>query len=262
MTAFLRLNGITVPVQDEKASESNEEIGSSGRALDGAFVTSRRAVKRRWEFSTSLITTKEASAFRNLVNGRGYVFSFDSSLYSSKGTAASGGTVSAVQKKFGANSAQVPAAGALVFAGLAFDPTTAPWSVSFWFWNGTVWAHYVETSDGTQYVNGVAVGGNTFTTTAANQLTLTNPSGAAARYFDDVWITQGAWPSTWPAMIYGYGAAVPQAPTLVADGLAIENNLESVLVRGEAGQSTFRQGVNAGAWTANLQALSFTLQEI
>ncbi len=74
--AFLRLNGITVPVRSPKLNF--EEIGDGQvRAFSGELLTDRRALKRRWEFETTPLDEAVAKAIEGIIQGLGHVFHYD-----------------------------------------------------------------------------------------------------------------------------------------------------------------------------------------
>jgi hypothetical protein len=86
----LTLNGITIPVAFEKAGLSNEEVGSKERSDSGMLMNHRKADKDVGEFETTWRSSKEITALRGMVLGRGDRWTFDGStvdeaLYSSKG---------------------------------------------------------------------------------------------------------------------------------------------------------------------------------
>lgn len=265
MTDFLRLNGIPLSVRDDNASGSTEEIGDTKRAIDATLLTDRRALKRSWALELLAQDAATAEKVRSLIWGEGHVWSFNTSLYSSKGRAVSVGAgvaLSAVQSKFGGSSLVLPNTKVFTASGLGWDPNAAPWTASFWWWNGTVWQHVVESSAGRRYENGVDVGVNTITTTSTDTLEFTNTFGVTG-YVDDLWVVPFAWPATWPAFITAYAAAVGASPWLVADGLFVKANASGgVVVKGSVDGEKLVQAHLDGSWQSNLTALSVKLVEV
>lgn len=264
MTDFLRCNGIPIPVLDESATDSPEEIGDRRRAIDGSMLLERRAVKSAWEFETALQDPATALAMRDLLLGRGHVWTFESSLYGSRGVPiASGGSAVATYAKFGTKSLEVAPSTNAVISGLDWNPATAPWSAAFWITTGSGWYHIVESSAGRRYQNGVDVGTNLYVTTGTNTINLRNVSGVLGLWFDDVWLAPYLFPTTWPAALYAYGSAVGLAPRLNVDGLMIDHNRAggSVCVA-EVASVRPRQGYSGGSFSADLRSIRATLHEV
>lgn len=262
--AFLRLNGITIPCRLGSPAPELEVVGETSRAIDASLVTERRAVKGVWGFETTAQAPATALAIRDLLAGRAHSWSFDSHLYSSKGTPVTGSVglaVSAVEKKYGAKSLSVPASGYAEATGMGWDFATLPWSASFWWWDGAAWKHVVETSANKKYLDGVDVGARTFVTTATNTLRITNPD-ASVRYCDDLWVCFWVWPATWPAAVCALGSAVAAAGLLKADGDLIENNGRVVTVQPEALAMRVSPGTVSGTRYSNLHTVAGRLVEV
>lgn len=84
---FLAINGWTISVSAQSGAESPEVIGDSARAFDGTLTSQIRAHKRAWKLKTIPLIQEDAFALRDLLLGKGHVWSYDSTLYSSKGLA-------------------------------------------------------------------------------------------------------------------------------------------------------------------------------
>lgn len=261
MTDFLRINGIPLAVLDGSAGLSVEEIGGLERAVDGTAITNRRAVKGSWGFTLAHSAAATALAWRDLLLGRGHRWAFDSHLYSSKGlgpSSSSGATISATQSKFGGSSLKIVDTGSYVAAAL---PSGSPWTVLLWRYVAG-WKHYAVTSAGTKYEDGVAgVYTTTWLSVSSGSVTLANAEGAD-RYYDDLVVLPCIVPATWPASVFGYGAAFSPLAKLYADGLAIEAGALTKTVRGSVGRASMVQATSAGAWASNLHVLDFTLTEV
>lgn len=230
MTAFLRVNGITVPVADGAAAFGQTEFDAMSRAVDLTPLWSRRGTKRFWKFSTRWKTTAEALAFRDLLTGNGVqALSFETnSLYTKKGLApasASGGfTVSSSNPKYGTYRAAATAGSTATWAVLS---SSSAWSVLLWHTSdgGSTWTHYVVRSDGAKWVAGVRndAASTTFVGISSGVLTLGNGS---ANGFDDVVVLPFLVPTDWPAQVVAFGFAFGgnYPRSLTADGLFIEQN--------------------------------------
>lgn len=272
--AFLRINGIEVPVANDSAEFSPEIIGENGRAPDASLWLQRTAVKRAYGFATPPRPATEALAFMGLILGEGHVWPFSAALglYSSRGSliTSSGATVarSTLGGKFGADSCYLDNADTIRTG--VFYPTAAgrpeP-TISFWFSDDATatWSHRVYRPGASQwYSNGAATSapsGIAATYSGTYGWQIANTSGAA-RYFDDLWICPYDWPATWPALVYAYNLAVGLAPRLKIDGEAVAANLVTVDALGEVSRASLAQGRYGASFQTNLHAVEFGLREV
>jgi len=74
--SFLELNGLTIPVM-EGGSDRVINIGQRERAFDGTYLSTRRARKRRWSYTTKPLVEMDAKAVEGVVAGLGHSFGFD-----------------------------------------------------------------------------------------------------------------------------------------------------------------------------------------
>lgn len=88
--AFLRLNGVTIPVSDKRGSSKIQERSMRTRSHAGDYRTDVITENRKYEFSTTPLTEMEALAFEGLINGDGDILTFDDTTASSKNLDASG----------------------------------------------------------------------------------------------------------------------------------------------------------------------------
>lgn len=245
-----------------------EDIGEVMRAEDGTIVRDRVDSKRSWAFNLVLQNPTVANAWVDMILGRkSQVWSFDSSLYSSKGVAATlsgGGSPGQVATPFISGGSCSVTASSTVVVNDAFNYSASPtgWTAAFWWFNGTVWQHIVEDSTNAKYVNGVLVGARTFCTPGASSLTITNPD-AATRNIDDLCVSTFWWGgATWPPSIFSYAKSLGPFPRLSVEGLLIENNFRRLNVIGEITGVDLAQGYLAGVWTANLSRVKVKLSEV
>lgn len=262
MADFLTLNGIPVPVLDGSAHVSVDELGEASRAVDGSLLIGRRNLKTKLDFDVVHQDAATALAFRDLILGRGNVWSFDSSLYSAKGvpvTMVGSYTLYTMFKKYGTGSLQVQIGTSADFAD-GPDYTAQPWSISWWDSGGGAWDHYVENSANQQYKNGSLTGARTYCTPSSTKVRWTNPY-AGTRWVDDVWLAPYLFPSTWPAKIQALGAAVGSAARVRAAGLALNANAGPLTMKGSIRGLNVLQGTLAGVYAANLHVVSATLEE-
>ena len=88
--AFLRLNGVTVPVTADNMSKDIIERSNRVRSASGKYITATVFEKRRFQGTTTPLTEMEALAFEGLINGDGDILTFDDTTASTKGLDASG----------------------------------------------------------------------------------------------------------------------------------------------------------------------------
>jgi len=82
--AFLKLNGVEIPIEVNSGSESLDTAGASARSVAGGHYQDVRYTKRRWTFISSFLTEKEALAYGGLIRGEGQLFTMDDTTYSTK----------------------------------------------------------------------------------------------------------------------------------------------------------------------------------
>lgn len=83
--AFLRLNGVTIPVSHKRGSSTIQERSMRTRSHAGDYRTDVITENRKYEFSTPPLTEMEALAFEGLINGDGDILTFDDTIATSKG---------------------------------------------------------------------------------------------------------------------------------------------------------------------------------
>jgi hypothetical protein len=271
MTAFLRINGITASVADGSAKRGRKPIGEVGEAVSGAGYKDVRTYKGRWSGALVLAAAADALAWERLLCGDHDTWSFEGTagVYSAKGVPlVLGGSValSSAQYRFGSWSVAIPSTKTVeIDYGTQppwWDPSVSPWTVGWWQREGSTWFHYLECSDGTRYRNGASSGHTAFWTSSSPKLSYMQSSGGTY-YLDDLVVLPFVVPVTWPAEMYAFAAALPDAPRLRADGLLIDNNRAggATVFGGVDGEAPLVQAHIGGALVANAQQLGFQLAE-
>lgn len=267
----LVLNGLTCPVKTESLTRARDEFGATRRAIDGTLLVNRRATKRRLGFTLTLRSNQEAHAWEALVRGEAHVLSFEASLYTSKGAAPTAGFTATRQTgtgKYGTGFVRIPNATTLVYAGLVGlggAGTALGWTISLWRLETATWKHYVVTSDGRKWVDGVrndaAVTSGFLAVNSAGTVTLTGITGATD--FDDVVVWPVSLPSSWPPLLYATGRAFPEAPKLEVYGDVFPGSSAAnpILMKGQVGEVQPRGAVVGGARDALAAEIPITLQE-
>lgn len=266
MPGFLNVNGFAVPVAlDSLKRPAAEELGTRERMLDGSLYSHRSAKKRRLECELPPMTEAEAlEAYEGLLRGDGHVWSFDASLYSSKGLGPNAGYAASQSGSGGKYSGKLTlnaTNGTIAFPA----QLGARWTVMVWRHEGGAWRHYVIRSDGAKWVNGVRndIASTSWLSMAGGAVTLTNTAGAAQDY-DDLVALPFLVAQTWPAIVAASSRPFPPLPRLEVYGDALLGSSASapVTMMGEVGEATYVPARIGGAFDRTIQRLSVTLREV
>jgi len=96
--AFLVVNGYTIPVASVKRSD--RLVGGKGHAFDGTPQTQDRGRKQVFECTTPPLIEQTRQAIMGIIRGDGFVFPWDSDLYSHKGIGPATGLDQATQHDY------------------------------------------------------------------------------------------------------------------------------------------------------------------
>lgn len=195
---YLAIDGWEIPVKIDSPKESLNFVGETTPAFDGSPLTTRRAEKKTISFKAygATVTQKNGHALQGLIAGRGHIFKFNTSLYSSKGLPATltagGGAVYGDGKFVASNSADK----AIQITAGASESMTIPanilnqedqtWSIYFLFKpselqisggkTGYLWECYIDANNyyrllvaetGKAYAE-IKSGGTTYTASSAS----------------------------------------------------------------------------------------------
>jgi hypothetical protein len=268
---WLGLNGIDLSAIASARAQPDEprrDIGIKAPADDGSLVWSRVKRKRDFSFTSILVLGTEAAAWAGLVSGDGEHWSFDASLYGSKGLGPTG-TLNAVQiagtPKFGAGVLRVNATtGTITYAAAIADPSGGvnKWTVMVWRFEGGVWHHYIVTSAGHKWLDGVRADGTSTTWLTVNgtsgNVVISNATGAAQDYDDLVCLPYEIL-DTWGPTFGTAVAAFSELPYLTATGLLV-TDASSRRMCGDCSMKVQR-AAKAGAVQKDMRVLAVTLQE-
>lgn len=240
----LKLNGIeldTIIAAGDQLKPTVRDVGVTGEAVDGSAYLTRSARKLDLAFKTVPMALADARAWMDFITGEGEVWSFDASLYGSKGTGPFSVVGTAVQSagsaKYGAGKLSMGASSAIAWAGAGrsvFGVTSA-WTVAFWRNAGT-WTHYVINSSGQKWVDGVRndAASTTFAGMSSGDFTLSNSIGTVL--FDDLVVVPFVMPTDWPPQIYAAAAAFSPLPRLALTGdFILEQSTRLVLGAAKGG---------------------------
>jgi hypothetical protein len=223
----LDLSAIAATVSDPKADR--RDVGIQAPANDGSMRATR--INRKHDLSVVSIplSGSDAFAWENLLVGEGHHFAFDASLYSSKGlgpSSSSGATQVAGTPKYGAGVLRLAATtGTITYPAAANSSGGTPsWTVMVWRFETAVWHHYVVTSAGHKWFDGVRADGTstTWLSVGSGNVTIANTGGASQDY-DDLVVLPVAVLDAWPPLFFALGAAFSDLPYLtVAGSLVLE----------------------------------------
>jgi hypothetical protein len=266
MTQLLRVSGIAVPVLVGSASHKPMSIGDVERAEDGSLLISRRIIKETYKLQVAHRVPADGIAWKRLFIGEGQKWDFDTSLYGSKGlgpSAATASVQSAAAAKFGAGCCrQTATTGTISYAALLAGGTK--WTVMFWrSVGGAAFDHYVVTSSGHKWLNGVRADGTstTFLTVTTATGTVKLDAAGSTTDLDDLVIFPFEVPDTWPPDVFAYGAAFSKLAKLDVDGDLVEANVGTKTVRGEVTGVSVVPGTLNGTFYQAIRVVEVELSE-
>lgn len=263
--AFLSVNkinvgGIIASSEDPKGARRN--VGGEAQGSDGSTRITRQTRKRDLKLGTIPLSASDALAWESLFIGEGEVWSFDGTLYSSKGLGPSANTgctatVSGTMK-FGIGKLNVPATtGTITFSSPAvniYQSSDVNWTVEVWRStdSGATWTNYIVRGTGAtqsaKWVDGVRNDAATTTwmsMSSGGALTIANVSGSAVQY-DDLTVLPYWVLDTWPPQLGVSTTAWPPLPYLDIRGTAITEQ-PARRVFGEVDETVLRTAGAAGS---------------
>jgi hypothetical protein len=266
MAKILRVSGIAVPVLVGGASHRPNSIGEVERAEDGTILISRRIIKETYKIQVVHQSPADGIAWKKLFTGEGQKWDFDTSVYGSKGlgpSAATASVQSGAAAKFGTGCCrQTATTGTISYAALPAGGTK--WTVMFWrSVGGAAFDHYVVTSSGHKWLNGVRADGTstTFLTVTTATGTVKLDAAGSTTDLDDLVILPFEVPDLWPPDIFAYGAAFSKLAKLDVDGDLIDANVGTKSVAGEVTGVSVVPGTLNGTFYPSLRVVEVELQE-
>jgi len=265
---WLKLNGVDLGPIAAVASEpkgERREIGDVSPALDGTMRVTRQTRKRDMSIETIPLTGSDAFAWESLVTGEGERWSFDASLYGSKGlgpVSGSGYSLVAGSAKFGSGKLRLAASTGMITYGnaaLHSSGETLGSTIMVWRLESGTWHHYIVRSDGAKWFDGArndALVTDWLVVAGAN-IALVNTAGAAQDY-DDLVALPFKILDQWAEIFGTATTAFSSLPYLDATGLLVPE----ISVRRVTGTATEKVLVAtaAGAVQHDMRKLSIELQ--
>ena len=241
--AFLRINGVTVPVLTSGASREDEQVGEEDeRTQAGGLVSEFLTDKGGWPFAVKHTDRSTAMKYRKLIRGEGDFWPFTSSygLYSSRGrpVVSAGGLVLEGAGSNGYGAAKIAAGGS--DGTLPMSVTSGTWTIGgFVNTLGFMFTqHHVMRSDGEYFINGVAQGSwiTTWFEWGGDGVSFKlKAHGSDNHFWHQVFAVPFAIPNAWASEIYlntTYGGWGP-LPHVVASGDFVDDGIGATrVVRG------------------------------
>ena len=199
---FLAASGIEIPVAVDTLTEEVREVGATVQAFSGALVRSRIATKRDLEFEIPLTNNTLAGQYERWLRGEGEMWTFVN-LYGSKGTGPESGYSGTIQASSGiGGSANLTVASGTHAYRIA--PAGSSWTFAVWYSTAASpsYTHYVVSSNGNKWVDGVSNNGASTTWASVSNGILTLSSGTDWRY-DNLFAFPATVDATWPPIFYG-----------------------------------------------------------
>lgn len=268
--SWLTVNGIELAtiIAANGAEGTRRDIGASDAAGDGTWRTTRRARKYDQKLTTIPLAKAEAHAWECLLTGQGERWSFDGAptagAFGSKGLAYSNATLASIvtgTPKFGTHVLRLGATtGTVRFenAARSLAGVTTLWTVMVWRFEGADWAHYVVTSSGHKWGNGIrndALGTSWLSVTSGNVF-LNNTAGAAQDY-DDLVILPFEILDDWGATFGTATAAFSALPNLTCAGdLVPEASTRTMVCDGDVSDEVVKTAAGGK------HVLDFTLRAV
>lgn len=228
----LSINGINAGAflaVSQEPKGGRRDIGNEGQGSDGSMRITRQTRKRDLSALSVPLSVTDANVWESLIIGEGDVWSFDTSLYSSKGLGPSAmvGGVNTTQQtassKFGTGRLQVAdTSGSISYpAAINLFGNTANWTVCVWrsIDGAFSWQHYVVRSDGAKWADGVRddATSTTWLSVSSGVVTITNTLFFTNLY-DDLIVLPFKVLDAWPPQIYARATAYPPTPYLDLTG--------------------------------------------
>lgn len=272
--SYLAVCGVETSIAVGSLRETVREIGSADVAFDGTATKSRLAVKRDFAFRSTPLTQAEAYAWDCLLRGLGHVWSFDSTLYSSKGLTA--GTVTGCS--IDTTEEQYDGTGCLqITSGNTFAPASV-YNTSIGC-TVLVWRKATATSGSGGHTHFIctedSAGDNAYWTNGASKATGSLPDGiaiasgavtlsgysAATRYFDDLVVLPFVIPDAWASQLYTLcnAQAFSSLPRLYVNGDAVPDSSRTML--GEC-ESEVVPAVLSGSFSNAARQISVALRQV
>jgi hypothetical protein len=259
---FLTVNGLAASVAEDSMKETPRDIGSTETAFDGTLRKSRQSTKTDLEYETPPMSSADALAWRGLLTGKGEVWSFDSSLYGSKGlgpSASTAATVSAAQSKFGGSSLRlVGTTGTITY------PVSIPVAFTVMYWNkinAAAWKHSIFASDGSSFENGIqGVFTHPLLTVSVASTVVLAETNAWTSYVDDLVVFPFVIPPSWAAVFGVAATAFPSLPKLTLGGDIIQESSRTVL--GDVSGTKPLRGILNGVNAVTHRTMSVSLREV
>ncbi len=257
--SFLSLNGWAIELAPDSGRQRYESIDVPTRS---EMMVSQRRPRRGvtgWSFRTVPCEPDVANAVECLVDGVGHSWTFDESLFSSRGRAPASTSGAAIVSGGDHLSCME------VSTSISWDltrgiyPIDRLWTILVSRLETAVWHRYVVRSDGAKWLDGVRNDAlsTTWLTMVDGTLTITD----TAQKYDEMHCYACEMPDAAIESFYAYQTtvdALPALPGLAADGDFITPRLATVIGRVEA-QPLVQLAASGGTWVNSGRVVPFAL---
>lgn len=270
---FLSLNNYGVDIMDGSFTVTREVIGYRARSFSASLRENRRAEKRIFQATTSIVTPTMADALVSLIEGKGHRFSFDSDYYSSKGLGpASGGSYSRADSG-GKDGGKLTAGSGSYIRYQVSVPVSGECTVFVYKYVSSSWDRYALQDAGAgQWKNGanhsasgsdsadnfLSLSGTTTITVDVEGKTIAGVNGASD--YDDLVILPYEPPDAMMDAFTSSSFIFPELPKIKLDGDCVQDG--PVLALGQVDDVEYHQCVIDGTWYDNAQQITFRLEEV
>lgn len=263
--SFFTIQGVhAIPVAHEKADVHRELIGDVKRSYSGKMLGTNRAIKNKWQFTTTWLVELEWRFLRAILEGEGHHWSFDDSSdykYSSKGLGPT--SVTYIARYTG--STKFSSAGALQVTLAQYVQYnvgyTNEWTVMVWRLESGTWHHYIVNNSSEKWVDGVRndAASTPFITMVSGNIRIGDTGSGATQYFEDLVVIPEKINASWAVDLGVMTAAFSDLPLVRVGGNLFLSKTH--YVRGFDVDVKLTQGFSGGSWQSNLGQLSATLIE-
>lgn len=261
---LLTVNNMTIPCKIDGVSLTYEEIGAAIEGLQGGILKDNRGTLRVVDIETTSLSYAQADALRRVIEGQGHAWNFEDTgagsawQYSSKGlgyTSASGATQNSGAVRFGTYGLQLAAT-----TGNVIWPITlgSAWTAMVWRDTGGGHEHYIETSAGDYYLDGLATTQEGWFNIGAATVQLRNTTGGIVG-FDDFVVLPFVLPADLCTQVGAATAAWGQTPELAVTGQLFNGDSLTMLSTDLGASIVAQRGTTS--WESNKHKLSVTLRE-
>lgn len=274
---FLNVNNVTFPIANETPRRTIVRQSSPMRSFRGQVRDPRRGIRRSWAMETAFASAEEATAFQNLLHGRGHFFDLRDGLHASTGLGPRPGYDGFYidpTKLHGSDTSVVVFDTAKTGEFMSVDAQLADdWTI-LWYEDANdnnTWAHMARTSDGRGLEDGVrdddvgvpAAGASEVTFDVIDGVVRFQKENGIDLNWDDVVILPYLLPDSFITQLSAAAQPFGPCPLLLVEGDTILADLTYAF--GEVTQTDFVPGGSKQAsvgWMNDARVVRFNISEV